>query len=234
MADACGFPLTFPFSLGGCVPTPDVIEIEGTELVWIESHCEQGKELLLSQFRGRPRLEAALCAYLDGVQDLHNAIWQCLTERSLAASVGVQLDALGSIVDLPRQGWEDEAYRRVLRGRILALRSDGSRPALLRIVAALGLDVTLTDVYEYPPAAVVYSLGEPLPGAPDLAAGDVFWLLDYARAAAVRLDLEYPIEALAETFTWADADADQADTLRGWADDGSTLGGYWAEIYTES
>jgi len=228
MPDDCTFPLELAWTFGACTEPPEVTELEGTDLAWIESHCEDGKSLLIHQFR-KPRIEAMLCALLEGVQELDDAVWQVLTGKWLDDAVGVQLEQLGEIVDMPRRGWTDETYRLLLSAQILVLRSSGSWPELLAILEAVGVTMSLTEVYDSPPAAGRIVLGEPLDG--DVTEVEVFDLLVRAKLGGVRLDLEFPASALAEAFTWADADVDQADTARGWADDTPiTVGGYWADV----
>lgn len=207
-------------------PAPGLETIEGTELAWTEDHCEEGKALLISQFRDKPRIEGVLCALLDGVQDLHDAIWQVLTERWLDSATGVQLDQLGTIVALPRTGWIDGTYRQLLRAQILTLRSKGTWPDIGKVLAALGITLSAA-VYDEPGmAAMRVILGEALDG--DVTAQDVFNFVVRAKPAGVRFVLEFPVADVLETFTWADGDVNQADTLRGWADDTETLGGYFA------
>lgn len=221
------FPATFPWSFGDSAePAEDLRAIEGTSLEWVEDHCEEGKALLISQFRDKPRIEGVLCALLDGVQDLHNAIWQVLTERGIDSATGFQLLQLGTIVGLPNTGWGDETYRTLLRAQVLTLRSKGRWQDIAKILAALGITLTLTHFDEPGMAAMRVTLGEPMDG--DVTAEDVFNFIVRAKPAGVRFVLEFPVEELAETFTWADGDTADTDALRGWADDGETLGGYWA------
>lgn len=216
------------FSWVAYSPAPGLEALEGTTLEWVESHCEDGKGLLISQFRNKPRIEATLCALLAGVQDLHDAIWQVLTERWLGSAVGVQLDQLGTIVNLPRAGWVDGTYRGMLRAQVLTLRSKGRWPDLFAILEAMGVTLTLTTVDEPAMAAMRIVLGEPMDG--DISAADVFNFITRAKPAGVRFTLEFPVEDLAETFAWADGDVNQVDTLRGWADDTETLGGHFADV----
>lgn len=224
------FPLTLAFTLGGTGYVPAETDLEGTGLAWIASHCEDGKSLLLWQFQDKPRLEALLCALLrTGVQDLDDAAWQVLTESWLDTAVGVQLDRIGEIVDLGRRGWQDEVYRTMLQAQVLVLRSSGSWPELLGILEVIGVTLALTEAHEHPPAAGRIVLGEPFGIA--IGADEAFELIDRARPAAVRFDLEFPTTAVAEACTWADGDVEQADTSRGWADDTpTTYGGYWADV----
>jgi hypothetical protein len=223
-----------PWSFGAYVPPEGLRTIEGTRLAWVESHCAQGRALLLSQFQGKPRLEALLCALLAGIQDFHTAAWQVLTLRDIANATGVQLDYLGTRVGLRRRGWTNETYRAFLRAQVLVLRSQGRWPDLFTIMRALGVTLDLVEVAEPDMASIRVRLGDYLDE--EITGRDVFDLLVRAKPGGVRLIVEYPASELDEAFMWADADETQADTVRGWADDSSTLGGYWmaAEASTES
>jgi hypothetical protein len=214
----------FPWHFGGYTPPDGLAEIEGTDLAWVESHCEDAQELLLAQFRDKPRLETLICALAGMWEDLDDAIWDVMISRGLDTAEGVQLDMLGTIVDLGRAGWVDETYRRLLRAQILVLRSDGTRPALCKILAAMGVTLSLTSISRAGMAAFRVVIGELLD---DITGADLFGFLERARGGGIRLELEYPTTEIDEAFTWADGDVDQADSLRGWADDGLTLGGYW-------
>lgn len=176
MADA------IPFS-------PSLSEPEGTTLEHADI-CADGLSIVLAQFAGKPRLEAVLCGLLDGVQDVEDALWQLYTERWIDSAVGVQLDELGTVLAFPRAGRTDETYRAFLRARVLVLRSDGSWPALLRILEALGVE--LTSVRQEPdyPAATAAILDDALPS--DVTGPDIFAMLNAAKAAGVRLTVDYP------------------------------------------
>ena len=207
--------------------------LEGTDLAQVLDHCEDGKALLIGQFR-KPRIEAMACAMLDSVQQLDDAIWQVLVGRSLDAAVGVQLDMIGWFVDLPRRGWTDDAYRLLLGAQILTLRSDGSWPALLGILEVLAVTMTLVRAYDDPPAAGRVVLGEPLDAA--ITATDVMGFLSRAKLGGVRLVMEYPVEAIAATFTLSDSDDGTViDVVLGLGDtDDPGVGGALAGVIASS
>ena len=65
--------------------------------------------------RDKPRFAALAVAVLSQVYDLIALIPELDSGFSVAHAVGVQLDALGASVSIPRQeGWDDETYRNVL------------------------------------------------------------------------------------------------------------------------
>ena len=188
---------------------PEVIER-------VEDHCADGLELLLSQFQNKPRLAGVLCAFLESVQEVEDAAWQLLTERDLDSAVGAQLDQLGRLVGEERQGRTDGQYRPFVRARILINRSNGRGEELLTILrVVLGDAVALRLREEYPAAftVVVSELGALTPDT-------LIRLLRQAKAAGVRVLLEYSLVAPEEAFTFATASSVELDPARGF---GSTF-----------
>lgn len=202
--------------------------IDGTALERVEDACEHAKSLLLPQFRGKPRLEALLCALTSAVSDIEAVTWDVLTQRWIETGEGVQLDMLGGILDLRRAGWGDDTYKALLSAWVLVLRSTGTRPDLLRILEAMGVTLSLTTIAQSGTAAFIVTLGEVMT-VPEPE--DIFRFVDTARGAGIRFDLEFIASDLAEAFTLADGDVEQADTLRGVADDSPvTYGGYLVDV----
>ena len=65
--------------------------------------------------REKPRFAALAEAVLRQVADLIALVPQLASGFSFALAEGIQLDALGESVSIPRQaGWDDETYRKVL------------------------------------------------------------------------------------------------------------------------
>lgn len=216
-------PETLPWRFGDWSPPAALETVEGTPLAWIPDHGELGASLLIDQFRDRTRVVAMLRALLAGVTDLDDACWQCLTERWLDTALGVQLDALGWRLDLPRLGWGEETYRLLLRAQVLTLRSQGTWPDTFGILDVLGFALSLVSIQEPARAAMLVLLGEPF--ADEIEAASVFRFLARAKPAGVRFVLEHPSGDAVDALTWADADAELADATRGWGDDDGTTGG---------
>ena len=65
--------------------------------------------------REKPRFAALAEAVLRQAADLMALAPQLASGFSFASAEGIQLDALGESVRIPRQeGWDDETYRKVL------------------------------------------------------------------------------------------------------------------------
>lgn len=221
---------SLPLLFGG-EPTALALDaIEGTTLARIESHCEIGRELFIHRFQDKPRLASLLCALLEGVQDFEDAAWGVLVGRWLDTAVGAQLDGIGQIVNLPRAGWLDETYRALLRAQVLVLRSSGTWNDLYRVIVAMGLSAEIFE--EHYPAAISIVLDAPT-SAPN--ALEAFRFLERTRAAAVRLQLEYPTVDPDESFTYASTSSPEPSASQGYGDAvaGGT-GGHYAGVFASS
>ncbi len=217
-----GFPVSMPFAFGG----PALLDAEdlGGELSFERAQvCEAGLALLLGQFADKPRIRAVTCALLDGVQDVEDAVWQLFSERWIDTAVGAQLDGTGEVLDFPRAGRTDVAYRAFLRARTAQLRSSGSWPALVAILREIGVTLAEASYQGSPPASYVVRLTDTLPA--EVTGADVFGLLDPADPPGVRLTLVAPVGAIEDTFRLADAaDYPVTGTGRGLGD-ATTPGG---------
>ena len=93
----------------------------------LENQLEAWMALFPGYTRNKPRFAALAEALLRQAADLWALIPQLESGFSLSAAQGLQLDALGQSVSLPRQaGWTDETYRQVLQRRLKLFRWDGS------------------------------------------------------------------------------------------------------------
>ena len=77
--------------------------------------------------REKPRFSALAEAVLRQAADLIALVPSLASGFSFASAVGVQLDALGASVSIPRQeGWSDETYRAVLLKKLKLCTWDGT------------------------------------------------------------------------------------------------------------
>lgn len=140
-----------------------------------------------------------LRAVLASVQDVENALQQLFRERRIDTAVGEQLDVLGRLVGQKRNGLSDDDYRRYVRARIAANRSNGSYEDLIKVTGlVLDDDAAYIHVRRAGTATVIVKVEDILL---TMALGDiVLTFLKQAVAAGVRLILEFDIQAEADTF----------------------------------
>jgi hypothetical protein len=156
----------------------------------ITDHVAQAVARLPQQHRDKPRLVALLSAYASLVQDLEDAAFPFLTDRTLDDAYGKQLDIIGKIVKEPRRGETDDFYYRVrLRARIASLKSTGLVEDLIT-VSRLALEPTPPRVVVSPmyPAAVSVAIFDR--AVEEGLAEVLFHYLRSAVSAGVRLVLE--------------------------------------------
>ena len=192
MAVTIAYILSIPASPGAAAA-----ETEG-EIVEITDHGADALTRLIQQYKGSPRIQALLCAFLDPVGDAEADVYDLLTEAlDISVAVGDQLDLIGEIVGEVRNGRTDADYRKGLRTKIRINRSHGRIEDLIEVAILWELITAdnAVEVEEKPPAAVVVTLhSTPL---------DPFGLFDRlyeAKAAGVALRLFYLPLGGAATF----------------------------------
>ena len=77
--------------------------------------------------RGKPRFIALAEAVLRQATDLMDLVPQLASGFSFTCAEGIQLDALGDSVGIPRrESWDDETYRKVLLKKLKLFTWDGT------------------------------------------------------------------------------------------------------------
>ncbi len=120
-----------------------------TEITKNTQHNEEGLALFIDRYKNKPRMAALLTIFMNQIQDLEDALFELITDRTIDAAIGVQLDILGDIVGQPdRAGLSDDNYRTIIRARIKVNRSDGHGDQMIEILLliALGLQFVETPV----------------------------------------------------------------------------------------
>lgn len=104
---------------------------------------------LIDEFRSKPIAVGILTAWLKQIQGFEDVLWEVLDSRTIAG-VGAQLDSLGALVGVAREGRTDVEYRVRILLRVRINRSQGRAEDILAIMAGMGAG---TYVYtEYQPA----------------------------------------------------------------------------------
>jgi hypothetical protein len=160
---------------------------------WIgdAADVESLRGILLSRIFGFLRDGPFAQAITQAIADRHAALRDATNEIvegfDIASGTGDRLDKLGALIDRPRDGLDDEYYRRLLLAQSqLVLSSKGATETLLRIVEAL----TDNEIFEYSetyPAQI--TIGAVLDGDYDpTAVAYLAQMLYRARAGGVAID----------------------------------------------
>jgi len=167
----------------------------------IDDHVARAKVRLAYRFQ-KPRILGFVEALVKPIQNFENVAWQVFAERNVDNAVGVQLDQIGEKVGQPRLGYLDDAYRRLIRARISANKSNGTVNDLIRISNLVIDDPAASIVVtQFFPASVrVFVDGLAL----DEDTADILiGFLRKAVAAGVRVTLEYLTAAPSASFGFA-------------------------------
>lgn len=141
-------------------------------VVPITTHVQDSLNRFLQQYKGKQFINGFMTALVNQVQDLENAIYPLDSQRQIFNAVGEQLDGIGEIVGIKRNGLSDALYLLFLYGKIGENFSDSTIPALLTIIQNLFRAQTLIFSEVYPAGISVQVLGTGLdPSLYSLAIG---------------------------------------------------------------
>lgn len=107
----------------------------------ITDHADQAVARLPGYQQSATNYLKLLNALNTEVQALEDVLWQLSEERHLSVAVGTQLDNLGTILNVPRQGLDDDNYRIVIAGAAAALGQSGEAEALIAAYGRVWLGI---------------------------------------------------------------------------------------------
>ena len=121
------------------------------------THVAEGLDNLIGQFKDKEELEGLIASYLIQIQEIEDALSQILTDTTVEASVGAQLDALGSIVGEARSGRNDLQYSTAIRARQILNVSEGTPEDVIALIRAIAGDVGV-EITEFFPASFLAAI----------------------------------------------------------------------------
>lgn len=113
----------------------------------IVDHLAQALDKLIQRYKGKPRFAAWLGTFLRQVQDLEDAAHAVDDSRDLDTADDARLEIIARLVQQQRRGAATEQFRRYIKARIKANRSDGSPEALKGVAQTVLNQGTYLDVY---------------------------------------------------------------------------------------
>ena len=94
-------------------------------------------ELFPAYTRDKPKFMAFAAALLRQAEELMTLAQEIAPGFSFAGAAGIQLDALGESIGIPRQsGWDDETYRLVLLKKLKLWNWDGTNETVSDFLSA--------------------------------------------------------------------------------------------------
>lgn len=165
-------------------------------MIKILDHIARAIARLVSQYVGKPKMEALVSVPAGRVQTLEDAFWDVLTKRlNIDVAFGAQLDGIGAIVGQAREGLSDIEYRIRLKARIRTNLSEGSIEEVIAVLSILEPSLVVRVLEQFP-AGIVARLEGGEAHSPDILAS----VLRKTKAGGVRAILEYESDTDENTF----------------------------------
>ena len=120
-------------------------------------HVAEGLSYLPSQFSESPILKEILTIYLERTQAMQDVLDDMLSQRSIDNAEGVQLDGLGEILGVKREGLSDVAFRERLQIQKILNASEGTYPVVFDLWKRLLGSNNANITPEYPAGVALYS-----------------------------------------------------------------------------
>lgn len=117
-------------------------------------------------------------AFTDELNLIENEYYNLLINRSLDTATGAQLDGIGEILGLPRNGLSDDDYRLALKGQIQINKSTATAEELIQLASQL-TNATRVQYLDLFPAKCILTImggtkvGQVQPILKSIAAGGV-------------------------------------------------------------
>lgn len=186
----------------------DTIPTQAGLISLISDHVARAQARLLQQYKDKPGVGALIAALAGRAQVIENVLWGLLTQRSIATSVGAQLDGLGKLVGLSRAsvpgGVSDAVYRKWIQAQVLLNRSNGTIPDLDAIFSFVCDVGTVIQVVEFAPASIVNRLS----GVAQSQGPAIVAIAQVAKASGVGCTVDYLTATPAFGFDGAGAGFD--------------------------
>lgn len=130
----------------------------------ITNHVQAALDRLMQQYKGKPNLQAVLTAFIQQIQVFENAAYPVDAGRQLYngttyPAVGTQLDGIGELVGVKRNGLGDAEYLVFILGTIAENFSDDTMTTLVNIMVTF-FQPTLALIFENYPAEVDLELSD--------------------------------------------------------------------------
>lgn len=123
-------------------------------------HVTRGLSYLPWQFDDSVKLKEYIKILLEEIQEIEEALFEILREKSLDSAVGFQLDIIGEQIGKRREGvTDDDEYRKLLRVQIAVNSSEGTAGTVIDLWKYLLNTDTVQLQEEYPAGIRLYAPG---------------------------------------------------------------------------
>ena len=146
---------------------------------YVGDHADRMEALVRSRLK-RPRILAAVRAVAYMIQTFEDEKFDLIMAQYIDTAHGALLDQWGDLVGEPRDGLDDDPYRRIIKGKFLTLTSRSDEDRIIRLAQALTAP-SIVESRSLPKRALAVSIFR-----------DAYLPLAYARRVARLLRLNRP------------------------------------------
>jgi len=146
------------------------------------NYCARNEQRLIEQFEEKPNLLGLLCSLVTPMQELEFVYQDLWNKRWLDTAEGEQLDGLGEIVGVSRNGKNDADYRIAIRFQIAVNMSNGEWETMLAVTKELTDATTVRIIEDFPAGIILLTDGANIPVG-------IIGMLEQSAPAGVRLTL---------------------------------------------
>ena len=151
----------------------------------IDDHAARTVALLIEQLRKNPRMSGLVTAVVSQLQEIEDTLFDLLRFRGIPTATGIQLDAIGAIIGLPRTSPLDTQYRSDIYFQIAVNNSQGTPESMIGVLK----QITNAAIYytEYYPATIQIEIAKALNPIP----ANTLQQMQRIKPAGVKLILTY-------------------------------------------
>ena len=118
----------------------------------ITNYDEIARARMLEQFKltCAPQLDGLVQMFASEIQEIEDVLFQLILERTVTVAIGAQLDIIGNIVGIDREGRTDADYRASILVQVQVNNTGGEEAALAALLENLVNPVTIDIVETFP------------------------------------------------------------------------------------
>lgn len=150
----------------------------------IPDHVQQALNRLVEQYREKANIEDLLRALNEGWQPMEDTNEDLCDLRGIDMAFGYQLDRLGAMFDVPRDGLNDDDYRLLIKAKILVTIAEGD-PETMILVYKFLVGGSLVVYQDLPPAGVGMAVNADITPGKET---DIYRFVQSVAPAGVRVD----------------------------------------------
>lgn len=120
---------------------------------------EHAKSLLLPQFKNSNNINVIVGSLIEPAQETIDLVNQFPSAYDLRTAEGVQLDAIGKLLNVEREGGTDDVYRKRIKARVLINSSTGSGGNFVSLLRLVLEEIEFSVIEQYPASVqvIIYS-----------------------------------------------------------------------------